>query len=254
MNKKTIKIHQYTLDVYENGEIFCHEQVVVRGDGRLQVIRPHYKTQADNGNGYMYIKLWINKRVLSFYVHRLVATAFHPNEDNLQQVNHIDGIRNNNHYSNLEWCTASYNVQDYVKKGRGVYKWKSIIQFDNEGNIIETHRSLSDAAKKLNCTPENIGMAMNKTGKSKTAAGFFWLLKEEYNPLIHTKSFIEKFFVNDHKKGIKIIKNGQLVKKCFSKIEAIRFITGKNSRKLVYRINDCLRENITYLGYNFEEF
>lgn len=46
------------------------------------------------------------------YVHRLVAEAFHADTHfNGAQVNHIDGDKNNNHYSNLEWVTRSQNIR-----------------------------------------------------------------------------------------------------------------------------------------------
>lgn len=47
----------------------------------------------------------------SFYVHRLVASAFIPNDECLPQVNHKDGDKLNNSVGNLEWCSASSNVQ-----------------------------------------------------------------------------------------------------------------------------------------------
>lgn len=44
-------------------------------------------------------------------VHRLVATAFvSGRSEKNREVNHIDGNKTNNHYSNLEWTTRKKNV------------------------------------------------------------------------------------------------------------------------------------------------
>lgn len=51
-------------------------------------------------------------------VHRIVAKAFIPNPDNKPQINHINGVRDDNRLENLEWATARENVQDGFNRGR----------------------------------------------------------------------------------------------------------------------------------------
>ena len=44
----------------------------------------------------------------SHYIHRLVATAFIPNPNSFQEINHKDENKSNNIVSNLEWCSHEY--------------------------------------------------------------------------------------------------------------------------------------------------
>jgi hypothetical protein len=48
-------------------------------------------------------------------VHRLVATAFIPNPQSKETVNHIDCNKRNNNVSNLEWATRRENEDHAVK-------------------------------------------------------------------------------------------------------------------------------------------
>ncbi len=59
--------------------------------------------------GYLQITLSINGVHKRYKVHRLVGLLFIPNPCCLPQINHKDGNKENNHYSNLEWCDAYHN-------------------------------------------------------------------------------------------------------------------------------------------------
>ncbi len=84
---------------------------------RLQVIKEKILKPSKDGKGYPLVVFQIENEMKAIKIHRLVATAFVPNPENKPQVNHIDGIKTNNHFSNLEWCNNSENVLHAYKLG-----------------------------------------------------------------------------------------------------------------------------------------
>jgi uncharacterized HNH endonuclease L245 len=67
--------------------------------------------------GYKQCNLYKDGKKKYVRVHRLVAELFVPNPNNLPQVNHIDGNKLNNHYTNLEWVNNSQNTKHAFDNG-----------------------------------------------------------------------------------------------------------------------------------------
>lgn len=71
-----------------------------------------------NKKGYKQVTLYDdNGKPKTLRVHKLVALTFIENENNLPQINHIDGNKLNNEVSNLEWISNYDNMQHAIKNG-----------------------------------------------------------------------------------------------------------------------------------------
>ena len=140
------------------------------GHGKTQILKHNIITK-----GYHQVKLSKNNVSKCFLVHRLVAELFvdNPNPDNFNQVNHKDEDKNNNSFSNLEWCDNDYNCHYGTRSIRS--------QMNNTNNplrskavlCIETGKVYPSINEVLRQTGiRNVGTVC--LGKRKTAGGFHW--------------------------------------------------------------------------------
>lgn len=65
------------------------------------------QTRAD---GYQLVRIRHDGKIITLYAHRAVATAYIPNPEGFDLVNHKDENRSNNAVTNLEWCDKKYNM------------------------------------------------------------------------------------------------------------------------------------------------
>ncbi len=120
------------------------------------------------GSGYQEVILKINGQRKPKLIHRLVADAFIPNPTNKKEVNHKDGNKFNNDYTNLEWVSSSENIRhSYDVLKNKAYSRKVI--------CVETrniYNSIKEAAISLKLHSELICACCN--GRQKTTGGYHW--------------------------------------------------------------------------------
>ena len=66
--------------------------------------------QHTDEDGYLYVRMIINGKKVKRLSHRVVLSCFSNEVMKDKEVNHKNGIRNDNRLENLEWCTHKENV------------------------------------------------------------------------------------------------------------------------------------------------
>ena len=174
------------------GRVVSLERTIISTDNRkyhfpFYVLKPN--TGKHNGKLYNYIRFSASNRKEQFAIHRLVASTFIPNPDNLPEVDHIDRDGLNNNVSNLRWCNRLINMQNSntvahlssVKTGRPVPAlYKPVVQL-KDGEVIEIFDSINAACEKLSCFKGAITSVCQ--GKLKTHHGFQWMYLSDYESL-----------------------------------------------------------------------
>jgi hypothetical protein len=127
------------------------------------------KTQINQRNNYCYVHLSKGGKVKAYRIHRLVAEHFIDKPIGKNHVNHIDGDKTNNMYSNLEWTTPSSNqIHRYRVLGKeGGGRPNIRIKCVETGAI---YKSIAEAARRTGI--KHIPSVIR--GERQTAGGYRW--------------------------------------------------------------------------------
>jgi hypothetical protein len=141
-------------------------------------------------DGYNIASIYVNGRMVKTRVCRMVAETYIPNPDNLPQVNHKDGNKQNDDHTNLEWSTNSDNMKHACAMGlvdkshlSEIGKIGGEYAINNTGRrveqldgdiIIAQYRSVGEASRATGAYKSDIRKVCDGRQKSANKCKFRW--------------------------------------------------------------------------------
>lgn len=204
---KDIEGYERLYQVSNMGQVKSLARTIICKDGRKKIVPERIlKLRKGGNNDYLYVTLWKNNKGNNRFVHCLVAKCFLEPIEGKDIVNHKDENKQNNHVSNLEFCTQSYNVHygNGIERNRKAHKGKKaseetrkkmseqrkgkpkykiripIIQLDLQENFIREWDSATTVSKELNICQQSITKCCKR--KQNQCGGYKWVYKSDYKP------------------------------------------------------------------------
>ena len=167
-------------EVSSLGNVRSIDRVEINSLGISRNLKSRIIAKTISASGYMNVFI----RGKTQRVHRLVAFAFY--KDGIKaEVNHKNGVRNDNKVENLEFCTRSENQKHAFrvlgnipyqpckgKFGLEHHRSKPVVAKDVKTLEETVYQGLHDAQRITGLDKSNISAACR--GKQKTCGGYVW--------------------------------------------------------------------------------
>lgn len=144
------------------------------GGGGRRLVKGRIMKSVKCQNGYQEATFHVGGKRTARLLHRVVATAFIPNPENLPEINHKDEDITNNCVDNLEWCTSKYNA-NYGSRNIRMMENRvlvPVIQKDLSGNVIKRWECMTRACESVGADISS--MIRVCKGRQHTCRGFIW--------------------------------------------------------------------------------
>ena len=108
---KDIKDYEGIYQVSNQGRVRSLDRTVKYVTGAKRKLHGKIIKVQDDGRGYSQVRLYDkNRKGKTIKVHKLVATNFINNPKKYKEVNHKNGVKDDNSVGNLEWTTRKRNI------------------------------------------------------------------------------------------------------------------------------------------------
>lgn len=208
--------------VYINGELTNYH---VSNEGQIRVANTLKVCSLSTRTDYVTCQLTHKDKKYSKQVHIIVAEAFIPNDnvEEKKQVNHINYNTLDNRVENLEWVTASENMQHAILKADRKSKRIPIIRRNLDGTKPVRYEYVNQAK-------EEFGSDVCKclAGKKTQAGGYTWTYEnerekneieidlDEFKPVEHHPNFLiskdAKIYNSSKKKFVTHLSRGSYMR------------------------------------------
>ena len=137
---KDIKGYEGSYQVSSEGRVKALSRVVKSRWGTPKPLKEKEIREIVDALGYSRLSLSKDGKVKTHKIHRLVAETFLIGEGH---INHIDGNKQNNHVSNLEFCTIKQNHNHAFESGLRPNKYYIPIVCNETGEMFESQADLA---------------------------------------------------------------------------------------------------------------